>query len=155
MGLDAYVYLVKSFCGRRDSKPTMIDGFPLDSQRMLVVEWCKNHWVHQWFISNVHKKAHECQDIAVGHTQLAELADKLEAWADDPEALPPVTEEFRGPFFGAFPDDEGYERWRDEYRAEAKEEAKQLRKAIEWLKVPCDRSGQDWECRYALYKASW
>ena len=42
---------------------------------------------------------------------------------------------------------------RDLYRAEAKDEAKKIRRAVEWLKVLLDRN--DREYRYATYRASW
>ena len=153
MGLAHYLYLVKATSLLYHPDPTMVDGFPLESHRLLVQQWRKNHWVHQWFCANVSEAANECREIELDHEQLALLADKLEAWVDDPEALPPVSDEVRGCFFGVRVTDPEYEECRDLYRAKAKDEAKKIRKAIEWLKGPLDRS--DREYRYATYRASW
>ena len=154
MGLDHYLYITKHFAFAYDHpNPTTVDGFELDSHKMTVLEWRKNHWVHQWFCANVSKAANECHEIHVEPEELAQLADKLEAWADDPEALPPVSDKLRGAFFGARVTDPDYEHERDLYRAEAKDEAKKIRQAVEWLKVPLDR--KDKEYRYAVYRASW
>ena len=158
MGLDHYLYITKHFAFAYDHpNPTTVDGFELDSHKMTVVEWRKNHWVHQWFCANVSKAANECQEIHVEPEELAQLADKLEAWADDPEALPPVSDEVRGSFFGVHLTDPEYEECRDGYRAKAKDEAKKIRKAIEWLKLECEFNGRqmEWESRYATYRASW
>ena len=155
MGLEQFLSIVKSNVlsgGRGHPDPPMIDGFPVENQRMLVQKWWKNHWVHQWFFDNVDDTCNEGDDVMVSHKELAELADKLEAWADDPEALPPISDKIRAPFFGVHPDDEVYEEVRDEYRATAKEEAKKIRQAVEWLKVDDDRPLRDREYRYAVYK---
>ena len=60
---------------------------------------------------------------------------------------------FFSAFFGARVTDPDYEHERDLYRAEAKDDAKKIRQAVEWLKVPLDR--KDKEYRYATYRASW
>ena len=153
MGLDHYLYLVKAYSVSYEPCAGTVDGFPLESHRLQVLCWRKNHWVHQWFCANVSEAANECREIELDHEQLALLADKLEAWVDDPEALPPVSDKLRGAFFGARVTDPDYEHERDLYRAEAKDEAKKIRKAVEWLKVPLDR--KDKEYRYATYRASW
>ena len=158
MGLDQDLFITKQFAWAHDHPhPTTVDGFELDSHKMTVVEWRKNHWVHQWFCANVSKAANECYEIHVEPEELAQLADKLEAWADDPEALPPVSDEVRGCFFGTRVTDPEYEECRDLYRAKAKDQAKKIRKAIEWLKVDCGFKGRqmEWESRYATYRASW
>ena len=152
MGLEHYLYLVKATSLSRHPDPTMVDGFPLEHQRLLVQSWWKHHWVHQWFC-NVHGAANECEEIDVQPEELATLADKLEAWADDPEALPPVNDRLRGPFFGAHPKDPEYEDERNFHRAKAKDQAKTIRKAVEWLNVPLDPTGREY--RYATYRASW
>ena len=153
MGLDHYLYLVKAYGVWYEPCAGTLDGFPLESHRMQVLCWRKNHWVHQWFCANVSEAANECQEIELDHKQLALLADKLEAWADDPEALPPAPDKFRGGFCGPHPEDGNYEYYRDQYRAEAKDEAKKIRQAVEWLQAPLDR--KDKEYRYAVYRASW
>lgn len=153
MGLDYYLYLVKATTLWRHPDPTLVDGFPLQRQHLLVQQWRCHHWVHQWFCANVSEAAHECLEIEVQPEQLAQLADKLEAWVDDPEALPPVSDKLRGAFFGVRVEDPVYEHVRDSYRAEAKDQAKKIRKAVEWLQVPLDRN--DREHRYATYRASW
>ena len=153
MGLDHYLYLVKAYPVWYEPCAGTVDGFPLESHRMLVHYWCKNNWVHHWFCANVSEAAHDCREIELVPEQLAQLADKLEAWADDPEALPPAPDKFRGGICGPRPTDGHYESWRDECRAEAKDEAKKIRKAVEWLQVPLDR--KDKEYRYAVYRASW
>ena len=154
MGLDQDLFITKCFVWAHDHPhPTTVDGFELHSHKMTVVEWRKNHWVHQWFCANVSKAANECHEIHVEPEELAQLADKLEAWADDPEALTPAPDKFRGGVCGPHPKEPCYEYWRDQYRADAKDEAKKIRKAVEWLKVPLDR--KDKEYRYAVYRASW
>ena len=157
MGLDQYLCLVKSTPVFFHPDPTLVDGFPLQRQHLLVQQWRCHHWVHQWFCANVLEAANECEEIHVEVEELAQLADKLEAWADDPEALPPVSDEVRGSFFGVHLTDPEYEECRDGYRAKAKDEAKKIRKAIEWLKLECEFNGHqmEWESRYATYRASW
>ena len=49
------------------------------------------------------------------------LADKLERWVDDPDALPPIEDKFRGSFL-VCETDKDYEECRDLYRADAKDE---------------------------------
>ncbi len=159
MGLDQDLFITKHFVWAHDHPhPTTVDGFELDSHKMTVVEWRKNHWVHQWFCANVSEAANECLEINVEVEGLAQLADKPEAWSDDPEALPPVSDEVRGSFFGVRVTDPEYEECRDGYRAEAKDEAKKIRQAIEWLKVDCGFNNcrqMEWQHRYATYRASW
>lgn len=132
----------------------MIDGFPLESQRLTVVEWRKNHWVHQWFCEYC-AEANECRDVHVDAEDLAKLADKLEKWVDDPETLPPISATFKGPFFGTHKTDPEYEQARDMYRAEAKDEAKMIRKAVSWLNDPPANPNVMTEYRHAVYRASW
>tara|TARA_Y100000996_G_scaffold333517_1_gene269875 strand:- start:23 stop:484 length:462 start_codon:yes stop_codon:yes gene_type:complete len=153
MGLDHYLYLVKAYPVWYEPCAGTVDGFPLESHRMQVHYWRCNNWVHHWFCANVSEAAHDCQEIELEPEQLAQLADKLEAWADDPEALPPAPAKFRGGICGPRPTDGHYESERDHYRAEAKDQAKKIRKAVEWLKVPLDRSEREY--RYATYRASW
>ena len=54
MGLDQDLFITKHFVwAHNHPDPTTVDGFELHSQKMTVVEWRKNHWVHQWFCANV------------------------------------------------------------------------------------------------------
>ena len=156
MGLDQYLYLIKRhYYGGRDGEPILVDGFPLEQQRLHVVTWHKNHWVHQWFCTH-NKAANECYDVEIATSSLKALADNLEKWVDDPEVLPPVSKEFRGPFFGVCEDDDDYEEARDLHRTYAKDEVKQIRKAIEWLEqYEIGYNESLHETRYAIYKASW
>lgn len=111
--------------------------------------------MHQWFCE-LNDDANECRDIQLETSALERLADKLEQWVDDPKVLPPVTEQFRGPFFGVREGDEDYEEARDIYRGEATDEVKQIRKAIAWLKQPhLATGGRENEYRFAVYKVSW
>ena len=81
MGLDHTLYLVKQCYGSEDNLP-MVDGFPLTEQKMVVVDWRKNHWVHQWFCE-LNADANECREIEIGVEDLTKLADLLEAWVDE------------------------------------------------------------------------
>ena len=156
MGLDHTLYLVKQYYGLEGKHP-MVDGFPLKQQKMVVVDWRKNHWVHQWFCE-LNATANECEEVLVSTDELKTFADKLEAWVDDPEALPPVSEELRGPFFGVHTDDAEYDKVRDFYRAEAKDEALKVRKAIAWLeafKHDPALTTRATEYGHAIYQASW
>ena len=156
MGLDHTLYIVKQYYGCEGDLP-VVDGFPLKEQKMVVVDWRKNHWVHQWFCE-LNATANECQEVLVRTEELKTLADKLEAWVDDPEALPPVSEELRGPFFGVHTDDPEYDKCRDFYRDDAKNEALQVRKAIAWLeafKHDPALTTRATEYGHAIYQASW
>ena len=134
MGLDQYLTLVKYFYhGGRDGEPTMVDGWRLTEQRMEVLDWRKHIWVHQFFCER-HAYANDCRDVQISASELELLADKLEQWSDDPDVLPPIDDKFRGPFFGTHPSHEDYKECRDFYCATAKDEAKQIRLAIKWLK---------------------
>ena len=160
MGLDQYLTLVKQFSyGGRDGEPTLVDGFPLTEQRMQVMDWRKHIWVHQFFCE-LYEESNDCRDIEIGAKELEVLADKLERWIEDPEALQPIEDRFRGPFFGVYVTDKDYEESRDLYRADAKDEAKTIRKAINWIKQTSE-SGltkigtSGYEYRHAVYRASW
>ena len=157
MGLDHTLYLVKQYYGCEGDLP-VVDGFPLKEQKMVVVDWRKNHWVHQWFCE-LNATANECEEVHVDTEELKTFADKLEAWVDDPEALPPVSEKFRGPFFGVHTDDPEYDKCRDFYRDDAKNEAEKVRKAIAWLEAvknaPSRTTRTTTEYGHAIYQASW
>ena len=114
---------------------------------------------HQWFCANVSKAANECQEIHVERSSCLHSSPtssrpgpttrrRLRARRDA---------EVRGSFFGVRLTDPEYEECRDRYRAKAKDEAKKIRKAIEWLKLECEFDGRqmEWESRYATYRASW
>ena len=160
MGLDQYLTLVKHFVhGGRDGEPTLVDGFPLTEMRMEVLDWRKHIWVHQFFCE-LYEASNECRDVEISASQLEMLADKLERWVDDPDALPPIEDKFRGSFFGVRETDKDYEECRDLYRADAKDEAKLIRKAIKWIKQapPSEMSrivASGGEYRTAVYRSSW
>ena len=107
--------------------------------------WCKNNWVHHWFCANVSEAAHDCGKSSSSPSSL-QLAHKLEAWADD-QSVAAMPDRFRGGICGPRPTDGHYESDRDFHRAEAKDQAKKIRQAVEWLQVPLDR--KDKEYRYA------
>ena len=159
MGLDAEIELVASYYHRFGSVPgggpttqqlKMVDGWPVNETRLHVATFRKHHWLHA-YVCTLHEEANECTDVPLSSEELAAVANKLEEWVHDPEALPPCPNHLRRHFFGVFPDDSDYEDARDEYRADAKAEAAVIRKAIAWLGAKCESD----ERRAAIYRASW
>jgi len=154
MGLDMYLQAKKYHSGyRRDEngeyvpKPAkLIDGMPLREETMELMYWRKNHWLHGFIVEEFADGEDDCKPVYISAEDAEKIADKLEEWADNPEALSPTD----GFFFGVRPTDENYEEWRDEYRAEAKAEAKDIRRAVLWL-----RDAPDHEWRSLEYQASW
>ena len=158
MGLDAELTLVRAwYLAGRATYPVKVDGWPLTRQQMHVVEWCKNHWVHG-LLCMMYPEANECKEVCLTSKELRELANKLESWVDDPEAIPPCPESFFGPFFGIRPGEAEYEEVRDAYRDDAKDEAATIRKAADWIDAQerqyARRTNFD-PITCAIYKASW
>ena len=160
MGLDQDLMLVQHYFHTSNGvDPTLVDGFPLKQRRLNVVTWRKHHWVHN-FICSLHPEANECVEVHVETHELKMLADMLEKWVNDPNALPPINDNIRGPFFGARTTDDDYEMSRDCYREDATQEAKQIRKAVKWLENSVIKKGIGLsetvvQYRYAIYKSSW
>ena len=158
MGLDAKLTLVRAwYLAGRATDPVKVDGWPLIRQQMHVVDWCKNHWVHG-LLCMMYPEANECFEVCLTSNELRELANKLEAWVNDPEAIPPCPEAFVGPFFGIRPNDAEYEEARDAYRNNAKNEAAMIRKAADWIDAQerqyVPRTHYD-PSHFAVYEASW
>ena len=148
MGLDMYL------TGRRfnpqhkyvdgEYKPhqrPIIDGFPVEENLLAMGYWRKHHHLHGYIVKHFANGEDDCQPIELAPDDLNKIADVLERFADDPEALP-ATEGF---FFG-----HNIEGWTDELRAEAKTDASVFRVAAKWCERP------DIECWKSVeYRASW
>lgn len=155
MGLDMYLTARKYHTtfekgddGRLvEHKRKLVDGMPLQSQEMELMYWRKNHWLHGWIVNCFANGEDNCEPIELDAVDLEQIARKLEKWADDPAELAPTD----GFFFGVRETDDNYIEWRDEYRADAKAEAADLRRAVEWLQE--DTKSREW--RSVQYQASW
>ena len=108
---------------------------------MALVDWRKNHWVHRWFCEH-DSNANECREIELAADTLSKFCDKLEAWIEDPESTDRAGEAQL--VLESQTDDPEYEDCpvTPAMRADAKDEAKTIRKAIAWLRSPCDKKGR-------------
>ena len=134
MGLGQSLTIWKHyFKGDRKRKRMEVDGFPLQEVRMSVLYWRRNHWVHH-FMCKLNPEANECREIRLLPEDLERLANALELWITDPDALPPIPEELRRQGFGVQENNKFYEKVRDECRREAKDEAAKIRKTLKWIR---------------------
>jgi len=153
MGLDMYMTAKKYHMewqkvdGEMKPKPRkVVDGMPLKEECLEPMYWRKNRWLHGWIVEEFADGEDDCRPIELSTKQVREIADKLEEWSKDWQALPPTD----GFFFGVRETDDHYTEWRDEYRKEAKVQAVELRRAAQWMD---DEPSGEW--RSIEYQASW
>lgn len=122
------------------SRP-IIDGFPVEENLLAMGYWRKHHHLHGYIVKHFNGGEDDCQPIELAPDDLNQIADVLERFAEDPEAMP-ATEGF---YFG-----NGIDGWTDELRAEAETDASVFRVAAKW----CER--EDLACWKSVeYRASW
>ena len=133
-----------------------VDGFALQEQRMVVKSFYGHHWLHE-FICSINVDARTSDgDVLLRVEHLRAIAAALEAWADDPEVLAPSPGARYGRGGATMLDADNYETNRDEFRAEAKEDAARVRKAADWMAKRSSGARRMWEpAPFAVYRASW
>jgi hypothetical protein len=149
MGLDMYLHAKKfntTFCRNSENeyKPVerpKIDGFDISEYTLDVLYWRKNHWLHGHIVEHFAAGVDNCEPIQFRPEDLLWLADQLDEWAKDASVMEPTD----GFYFGSQDDD-----WRDECRERAPEDAKTIRKVVEWMQSDTGDSWRDVE-----YQASW
>ena len=104
MGLDAHftihVHWTHPMVSRGDQSNPVKDGWPVQEERLLVLDLRKHNRIHAWVCKNVDMRAHMCEDVEISVEQLKALEDALTAFSTDEDALPPCPDEVWGSFFG-------------------------------------------------------
>ena len=152
MGLDAtftsHRHWMFPTTGENASNPVR-DGFPVQEERLHVLDLRKNNRIHAWVCKNVDMDAHMCKEVFLGVEELKALEDTLIAFSTDVNALPECPDELWGSFFGyrdATPEDQ-------EYAPLYAKRIRVMREYIEENKWAGPSESPPWVGAY--YRASW
>lgn len=145
MGLDMYLM------GRRynpqhevvdgkyvEKERPVLDGFEVQENVLEIGYWRKHRRLHGFIVENYGGGEDDCRPIMLSPEDLHQIADALDRYETDIEALP----ETEGFFFGN--DD-----WDRDLQEQAPEHAARFRKAAAWL------SGDDNSWNHVEYQSSW